>query len=431
MLLPLLAQTLLTTSLSFVNTLMCSSIDQNALSAVSYISIFSDMVLTIFTSLACGITVVVARNIGAKDSASAQHASEQAMLFSIVVSLGSVALFLGFTGPLMDLLLGPAADAAFHAYGRTYYICTVLSLPAMAVFSTASGILLGTGDTKSSMVISLFSGLINVAAGAVLILVLKLGVLGAGLAVILARLAGAVLGVIRVAQLPEALRVRRLPRRLDWKVLYPFLHIGIPISLESLLYNGGRFIAQRYTVFMGTAEMAANAVFNSYLTILCVVASACGTLATTAVGMCLGSGRKQEAKSHFFFLMGLSTVSMIVLCGGSALLAKPIVGMYGADPDTALPVFYLMCLMAPISYTFSFAAPYGLKGAGDVRFTSAVSVFSVLFFRVGIGYVLGLGMGLGILGVHAGQYADWTFRAIAFGLRSLGKRWLNFPVHTK
>jgi len=237
--------------------------------------------------------------------------------------------------------------------------------------------------------------------------------------------------VLPVAQLPEALRVRRLPRRLDWKVLYPFLHIGIPISLESLLYNGGRFIAQRYTVFMGTAEMAANAVFNSYLTILCVVASACGTLATTAVGMCLGSGRKQEAKSHFFFLMGLSTVSMIVLCGGSALLAKPIVGMYGADPDTALPVFYLMCLMAPISYTFSFAAPYGLKGAGDVRFTSAVSVFSVLFFRVGIGYVLGLGMGLGILGVHAGQYADWTFRAIAFGLRSLGKRWLNFPVHTK
>ena len=46
-------------------------------------------------------------------------------------------------------------------------------------------------------------------------------------------------------------------------------------------------------------------------------------------------------------------------------------------------------------------------------------------FRVGLSYVLGKYLGLGVIGVWIAMISDWTFRATIYGTRLIKGTWLK------
>jgi Na+-driven multidrug efflux pump len=58
-----------------------------------------------------------------------------------------------------------------------------------------------------------------------------------------------------------------------------------------------------------------------------------------------------------------------------------------------------------------------LRAAGDVNFPLYIGLFSMWFFSVGVSWVLGIGLGWGLIGVWIGLGLDELFRAIGNEIR--------------
>ena len=96
-----------------------------------------------------------------------------------------------------------------------------------------------------------------------------LGMLSPGLALIAARIYGTVHGLLLLRRGSDQLFVPSLRvRRLDFSVVRTVLLIGIPVSVESLIFQGGRLLTQTFIVPLGTEALAANGIANSMCSLM-------------------------------------------------------------------------------------------------------------------------------------------------------------------
>ena len=71
---------------------------------------------------------------------------------------------------------------------------------------------------------------------------------------------------------------------------------------------------------------------------------------------------------------------------------------------------------------------YGMRAAGDVRFSMILSCISMWAFRVTLCIYLCRVHGFGPIAVWIGMFTDWTIRGIVFTFRFMGRRWLAHKV---
>ena len=89
---------------------------------------------------------------------------------------------------------------------------------------------------------------------------------------------------------------------------------------------------------------------------------------------------------------------------------------------------YLICLYKPIAWTLAFLPGYGMRAAGDVRFSMLLSSSTMWVCRVMITVILIRVFGFGPVAVWIGMFSDWTLRAIAYTLRYRSGKWAEHRV---
>ena len=111
-----------------------------------------------------------------------------------------------------------------------------------------------------------------------------------------------------------------------------------------------------------------------------------------------------------------------------AIFSKPLVGLYGLSPestDLARNLFLLHCVAACTVHPTAFCLTNSFRAASDVRYTMIISMISMWVFRVGLSYVFGKFMHMGVMGVWYAMVCDWTFRAVIYGTRFIRGTWLT------
>ena len=104
---------------------------------------------------------------------------------------------------------------------------------------------------------------------------------------------------------------------------------------------------------------------------------------------------------------------------------------YALSPETKELVI-LLVLVHNIFNTISFplADPLGkgLRAAGDVKFTTVVSLFTSIGVRLIFAVLFGIYLDLGVMGIAYAMCLDWTIRGIIFWLRFKSGVWKHFKV---
>ena len=151
----------------------------------------------------------------------------------------------------------------------------------------------------------------------------------------------------------------------------------------------------------------------------------------TIVGQCIGAGEKDQA---VYYIKKLAVISEFVVIGCCLLiwaLTKPITMIAGMEPASADMCFYMMTVITivkPIVWVPAFIPPYGLRAAGDVKFSMILSTCSMWIFRVSLCIYLCRVQGFGPIAVWIGMFADWTVRSIVFTIRFHRRKWLEHKV---
>ncbi|MCM8711439.1 MATE family efflux transporter [Clostridium sp. SYSU_GA19001] len=439
---PILWEQVFVMSMGMINTIMAGNLGKEAVSAIGMVNSINNIFIAFFSALSVGGTVVVAQFIGQGNIKKANASAKQALYASILLSLVITIITWIFRYPVINILFG-SAEAQVISSVFIYLAITLLTYPLMSIDLVAKGVLRGAGDTKTPMMITIYMNIVNVVLSYVLIYgiyinnthftvnIAGMGITGAALGIAISRALGTFIIMYILLRGSRIIKLTKLTVfNFDKELLNPIFNIGIPASIESLLFNCGKLITQIYIVSMGTVAIASNAISDSIASMLNIPGMALSIAATAIVGQKMGKGKSDEAESSLKYLVLFSTLCLTILGLISAPLSTFLTSLYTSSMDVINLSSNLIKINALfiIAWSCSFVLPAGLKGAGDVKYTMITAVIGMWIFRITLGYFLGITFGLGLIGVWLGMYIDWIVRGALYLIRLKNGKWKNHVV---
>ncbi len=431
LLIPLMVEQLLNCLMGMVDTMMVSNIGSAAISAVSLTDSINVLMVQALTALAAGGTIVCSQYLGRGSEREAQKSAEQLVFIVTAISLIIMAFCLIFRIPLLKLIFGQVEDAVMHD-SQTYFLYTAISYPFIGLYNAGASVFRAEKNTRTPMTISVISNILNVVGNAWLIWGVGWGVKGAAIATLASRIFSAVFVMAFLRNKNLQICVRDYHRiRPDGGFIRRILNVGIPSAVENSMFQFGKLAVQSTVSTLGTAAIAAQAMTNMLEMLSGVCAMGVGTGMMTVVGQCIGAGREDEAVYYVKYLSVISEVVLVISCLAAFALVRPITVLGAMEAESArlcIQMVTAITVVKPLIWVLSFSPSYGMRAAGDVRFSMIVSVLSMWICRVSLCFVLCRFLGFGPMGVWIAMFSDWGIRAVLFGWRFHSRRWLRHKV---
>jgi len=433
---PVVVEQIFIVSLGVVNTIMASRVGNSAVTSIGIVDSFSTIFLALFASMAVGGTVVVAQYSGKNRTNEANEASSQAVFSGVIIAFVISFFSYVFQYQIIKLLCSNADQTVINN-SLIYFRVSLFSYPLMAIVSIGLGVLRGAKDTKTPMKISMIMNLFNIVLSYLFIYGLNikslgiyipgLEVKGAAIAICLSRMIGAiyVLYVLFSGQKSIKINFKNI-FKLNFIILAAIFSIGIPSSIESLLFQIGKFITQEIVLNMGTIASASSYISFSLIGLINIPATALGISATTMVGHYMGKGKHDEAQKAMIYILKLSVLFLFFVSLATIPFVKFLASIYSNDLkviELTSTILITAALVQPIIWPFAFVLPAALRGAGDAKFTMVSSVIGMWVFRIVLGYILGVYFSFGVIGVWTGMYTDWIARGLLNIFRLKSGRW--------
>ena len=216
--------------------------------------------------------------------------------------------------------------------------------------------------------------------------------------------------------------------RPDFGLIKSILAIGVPSGIENSMFQFGKLAIQSTVSTLGTAAIAAQAMTNILENVNGIFGIGVGMCLMTVVGQTLGAGRKEEAKYYIVKLAGIAELGIIASCLLVYAFVGPITRLGGMEPDSArmcIEMVGAITIYKPIAWVFSFVPAYGMRAAGDVKFSMITSMTTMWCCRVALCIGLVKVFNMGPMAVWYGMFADWTVRGIVFVSRYFSGKWIK------
>ena len=428
---PIILEQLLNSLMGTADTMMVSNVGSAAISAVSLVDSINVLVIQVFSALAAGGTIICAHYMGQKNYTEANHSARQVLLVVFAISSALTLLCLVFRNPLLRLIFGKV-DADVMENSSVYFLFTALSYPFIALYDAGASIFRAQENTKGPMIVSIISNCMNIAGNAVLIWGFGMGVAGAAIATLASRIFCAVVVLWQLRQDRQLIVVRDyLQIRPDKRMIGRILQLGVPSGVENSMFQLGKLSIQSTVSTLGTTAIAAQAMTNILEMLNGTAAMGVGIGLMTIVGECLGAGRKDEAVYYVKKLCWISEVVIIISCLVVYALANPITKLGGMEAESArlcLQMIGWITVVKPIAWVLAFIPGYGMRAAGDVKFSMITSCITMWVFRFCLCVFLIRRMGMGPIAVWIGMFTDWTVRSLVFLYRFHSRKWLQHKV---
>ena len=209
------------------------------------------------------------------------------------------------------------------------------------------------------------------------------------------------------------------------------LAIGVPSGIENGMFQFGKLAIQSTVSTMGTAAIAAQAMTNIMEMVNGICGVGVGIGLMTVVGQSLGAGRREEARYYIVKCTQIGLGCILISCIGVRVLAGPITRMAGMEAVSAqlcMEMITAITIAKPLFWAFSFIPAYGMRAAGDVRFSMITSILTMWCLRVALCVFLVRFFNMGPMAVWYGMFTDWAVRGVVFFCRFKSGRWMQKSV---
>ena len=415
--------------LGAVDTVMLSRYSDNSVAAVGLDNQLISLVFLVYQFFSMGAAILCAQYIGAGLKKRLVQVVGVALVVNLMVGLTvSVILFLYAEGLLRLMGLRPELMGDGLAYLR---ITGALSF-FQALSLTFSASLRSADKVIYPMVVTGIVNVLNIVGNYALIFghwgCPRLGVEGAAIATAGSR----ALAMVLLAVIHFKVHIPRFPLRyfrpMPWQELRNLLHIGIPAMSENISYCLSQVVITFFINQISNEALAARTYCHNmimFVYLFCLSITQGGDI---LVGHLVGQQRHQAAYvlGNYFFRW-----SMIITITGSIILALTGKSILSAFTDNAeiikMGVWVLFIdIFLEVGRTANIFAGSTLRATGDVVYPFVVGVIFQWSVAVGVSYVIGIPLGLGLVGMWVGFALDENIRGII-----LMRRWWSGKWRTK
>ncbi len=400
---PVVLSTLTASATHVIDSAFVGRLGATELAAVGYGGIWIWTALTLFMGTATGVQTFVSQCDGAGRRAQCGPWAWQGFFALAPLTLLGTGLFVWVLPSLLGAL-GPSADLQRHAYA--YASWRALGALGLVTLMVLASFFRGLGDTRTPLVASVISMLVNVALDYGLIFgkfgLPAWGVAGAGAATAVAEWTGA-------AVLLLAFRRRTLapyhtaPIAADTTEIRRFLRTSLPIGGQWAVEMSSFALFSTLVARMGDAAMAASQVLIALLSLSFMQAIGISMASATLVGRYVGARDFASAeRSHRTSMrlgFALATVIAALLIGAPAWL----LAIFTDDPEVirlGRPLIVLGGVFQAFDAVQIIVAG-SLRGAGDTRWPFLTQSALAWGFMLPLAYVISTTLERGLIGAWA------------------------------
>ncbi|MCT4654703.1 MAG: MATE family efflux transporter [Cohaesibacter sp.] len=395
----------------FANLFYISLLGQTELAAaIGYAS----TIMFFNTSASVGLMIagsaIVARALGAGDKELARRRASSALAAVILAMVIIVACVFPFIGTVLELI---GARGETHTVAVGFLQIVVPSLPFLGIAMMLGGLLRASGDAKRSMYVTLSGGLASAILDPIFIFGFDLGVTGAAIASVLARIVMIMVGLHSVVRV-HGLLGKVTPATIweDWK---PLFGIAVPAVLTNVATPVGNAYVTYAIAPFGDDAVAGWAIVGRMIplsyTALFAISGSVGPIFGQNLGAGLTDRVRETLRESMKFILAYSLFVWAIL-----FVAQDwIVLMFGASGETANFVRYFCTWIAGsgIFMGFLFVANAAFNNLGYPTYSTAFN-----WGKATLGTIPPVMLGAYWFGAE-GALAGQAIGAIVFGVAAV------------
>ena len=423
----------------YVDTAMVGHISVNASAAIAVNQPILMLTNGFNYGLALGFSVMVARYIGENHPEDAREVMRNAMFhiawFGVLLNV----LYIFLIAPNFARWMN--ADVSIWDDAGDYIRILGYTRIFLAMLSINCNLLRGMGDTRRPMFCNVLHNVINVVFNYLLIFPSRtislfgmafpmigagMGVAGAATATSFANICSGLLSMYFVLRKDnQVVFDRKKVIGFNSLLLRRTYRLGIPIALERLVLSSGQLVSTRMLAGLGNHVVAAHSYANTAESICYMPINGFGVAATTIVAQWLGAGNANKAIELGNKCIKYACEIMAVCAVLMFIFAPQLVGIFTTDEQAidmaaqALRVQAFAELFVAVTNTVSGI----LRGAGDTKFSSVMSMVGMWGVRVPLAFILIKFFDFGLLGVWFPMALDWTMRCLLMTIRYRRGKW--------
>ena len=429
---PAVAELLLVSLSSVVDTMMVGQLGSAAISAVGVSGQIRGLLLCINRALCVGVMAVTARRMGEGSRRGVNQSLKQALVLSLLIN-GSV--FVGgfcLVRPLLGLY---GAQGEVLRLGEEYLQVICAGSFFYTLCLTINAAMRGVGNTRLTFRTNLVANIVNLVLNYVLINgkfgFPRLEVRGAAIATAIGNLAAFLMAMESVWSRNKELSLRYpCPWRLDRRTAGGILRVSSSSMVEQITLQAGKAIHTRIIVSSGVVDYAANTIVLTLFDFSFSISDGFGNGAASLTGQNLGRRRVDLAKVAVQTGLGLASLTvgayLLVLLG----FRRGLLGLYVSDQAVVDLAAKLVLIMAVAALAQSRQAVLAgvLRGAGDSGFVAKQAFVGIAVVRPALTFLLARVLGLGAMGAWLSVTTDQFLRMGLLTWRFRSGKWTDIPL---
>lgn len=401
--LPILIGQIGTILVGFADTAMVGNYSTAALASASFVNNVFNVAIFASLGFAYGLTPIVGALFSQQKygriGAMMRSAVVANLLFALLLSaiMGCVYLFLDRLGQPVELL--PII--------RPYFLIVLSGMIPVALFNVFAQWSYAINHTRMPMWIILSANSLNILGNYLLIYgnwgCPELGLNGAGLATLIARVLSAVviIGIFFWSRHYREYRLGYQSSRISANDVSEVSRASVPVAAQMAVESGSFTVAAIMAGWIGAVSLASYQVIVMLGTLgFCVyysMAAAVAVLVSNACGLNDRLLMRRTAMSGYVILMSIATCSSLIF----VFFGANVIELF--SQDTEVIALSLTLIVPLVMYQYGDATQItfanALRGTGNVMPMMWISVVSYLIVGIPATYLLGFTLGLELYGI--------------------------------
>ena len=356
-------------------------IGSEALAAVGSSGSIINLLIGFCVGASAGAGVVIAQFFGAQDKEGVRKAVHTTL--AIAIAAGVVMTVVGILlVPFLLRAMGTPEEVFGQAvtYLQVYFGGIFFSV----IYNMSAGILNAVGNSRRSLIYLMIAAVSNIFLDLLLVVVLKMGIVGAALATDISQLLSCIFILLFLTRSQEIYRVRLREIRFYERMPYKIIKIGLPTGIQHVVISFSNVLVQSSVNSFGAAAMAGFAAYIKIDGFNILPVMSFSTAATTFTGQNIGAGKYDRVKRGMYVSLAMGIIYTIATGILLLIFAPQVIGVFTDNQEVVTYGVYIMKFFCPFYWSLAILHVLSgtIRGTGHTLEPMLVILFSLCVFRV-------------------------------------------------
>ena len=386
------------------------------------------LVMTARMGLDAGMRSMIARAVGMRDIAYANHVFMQSLTLSSIFAVIAVVVGLFLTEPLLRILgLSDAVVSQAAGYMRVQFIV----MAVMGYQRLSASALQASGDSLTPLKAATVTRVTHLILSPMFIfgvwLFPSMGLTGAAVANLIAVTLGVTMNFYALIKGTSMLSLDLRNYSIDLPLIWRLIKIGAPASVTNMQRGFGQLIVVSIVASFGDVALAAFALTRRTENLVNQSSRSLGRAAGALAGQNLGANLPERAKSSINWALVYITAGTLVVVIGFLLFPDAVAAFFNSEAEFVSQASTWITIVA-IGYLSMSAVQVftqALNSTGDTMAPMVITLSTMWAVEIPLAFALSLLTPLGQFGVPWAIVVGMTLRLIAFVWYYSRGRWLR------